>query len=261
MAIGKNKRLGKKKGSKKKLQDPFTKKDWYNVKVPAIFSNRLVGKTPVNRTQGLHVASEALKGRVFEISLGDLKKDSEEQSFRKMKLIAEEVQGDNVLCNFYGMSFTTDKLASLFRKWQTTIEAYVDARTTDGYLVRMFCIGFTTRRPNQIRKTSYAQTSQVRAIRKRMVTIMKQEIEKNDLKTVMEQIIAEAIGKEIGKQCEPVYPLRDTFVRKVKIIRRPKVDLHRLMELHTNAGKDQGDKVDRVEPGKVEALEGSGGRL
>ena len=32
--------------------DPFTRKDWYDVKAPAIFANRNVGKTLVNRTQG-----------------------------------------------------------------------------------------------------------------------------------------------------------------------------------------------------------------
>lgn len=63
-----------------------------------------------------------------------------------------------------GMDFTTDKLRSLVRKWQTLIEAYVDVKTTDNYTLRMFCIGFTKRRPNQVKRTCYAQSSQIRQV-------------------------------------------------------------------------------------------------
>lgn len=52
---------------------------------------------------------------------------------------------------FQGMDFTTDKLRSLVRKWQTLIEAHVDVKTTDNYTLRMFCIGFTKRRQNQVK--------------------------------------------------------------------------------------------------------------
>ena len=86
--------------------DPFSKKDWYEVKAPSMFSSRNVGKTLVTRTQGTKVrcslchgmftvpclrctfdwgaerscwwrtqiASDGLKGRVFDVSLADLQK-------------------------------------------------------------------------------------------------------------------------------------------------------------------------------------------
>ncbi|KAF9323480.1 ribosomal 40S subunit protein S1B, partial [Podila minutissima] len=86
-------RLSKgKKGLKKKVVDPFTRKDWYDIKAPSTFDVRNVGKTLVNRTQGMKNANDALKGRVLEISLADLNKN-EEYSFRKVKLRVDEVQG------------------------------------------------------------------------------------------------------------------------------------------------------------------------
>lgn len=95
--------------------DPFTRKDWYDIKAPSMFAVRQVGKTLVNRTQGtrkltiiivqwkfwcskwlysiIGIASEGLKGRVFEVSLTDLQNESDsERAFRKFKLISEDVQ-------------------------------------------------------------------------------------------------------------------------------------------------------------------------
>merc|ERR1711971_1295772 len=109
---------------------------------------------------GTKIASDQLKGRVLEVSLGDLNKN-EDDAYRKMRLRVEDVQGRNVLTNFWGMDFTTDKLRSLVRKWQTLIEAHVDVKTTDNYTLRMFCIGFTKRRANQVKRTCYAQSSQI----------------------------------------------------------------------------------------------------
>jgi len=72
-----------------------------------MFTVRNVGKTPQTRTSGTKIASDGLKGRIFECSLADLNQD-EDQAFRKMFLKCEDVQGKNVLTNFYGMDFTTD---------------------------------------------------------------------------------------------------------------------------------------------------------
>ena len=145
-----------------------------------MFTVRNVGKTPQTRTSGTKIASDGLKGRIFECSLADLNQD-EDQAFRKMFLKCEDVQGKNVLTNFYGMDFTTDKIRSLVRKWFSLIECFVDVKTTDGYTMRVFCIGFTKRRVDQTNTTCYAQSSQVRKIRAKMVEIIKRECESCDL--------------------------------------------------------------------------------
>jgi len=246
MAVGKNKGLAKggKKGIKKKIVDPFTRKDWYEIKAPSMFTQRNVGKTLVNRTQGMRIASEGLKGRVFEVSLADLQKD--ETSFRKFKLIAEEVQGRNVLTNFHGMDFTTDKLRSMVKKWQTLIEAAVDVKTTDGYMLRLFCIGFTKKSPQQVRKTCYAQHQQVRNIRRKMTEIMAKEVSSCDLKDVVSKLIPDSISKDIEKACQGIYPLHDVYVRKVKVLKKPKFDVGKLLELHSEAAAAAKDEVDET---------------
>lgn len=114
------------------------------------------------------------------MSLADLSKD-EAHSFRKIKLKIEEIQGKNCLANFYGMDLTSDKIRSLVKKWQSLIEAHVDVKTTDGYLVRLFAIAFTKRRQNQVSKTTYAQSAQIRQIRKKMFEIINREASSVDL--------------------------------------------------------------------------------
>ena len=260
MAVGKNKKLGRKKG-RKKVVDPFTKKDWYDVKAPNMFTNRDVCKTPVSRTAGTKTSTESLMGRVFEVSLADLNKD-EALGYRKIKLIVQEIQGKSVLCNFYGMGFARDRLCALIKKWQTLIEASVDIKTTDGYSLRLFCIGFTNKRKNQQKKTCYAQSSKVRKIRARMVQIMEREAAKCDMKELVLKFIPEIIGKEIEKECQGIYPLKDVYIRKVKMLNQPKFDLAKLMELHEGGSTESGSKVKReIQEGTVDGLAGAGGRL
>jgi len=243
MAVGKNKRLSKgKKGLKKKVVDPFTRKDWFDLKAPNMFENRNVGKTLANRSQGLKNAADSIRGRIIELSIADLGKD-EEQSFRKVKLRVDEVQGKNALLNFHGMDFTSDKLRSLVRKWQSLIEAHVDVKTTDGYLVRLFAIAFTKRRPNQVRKTTYAQAAQIRAIRQKMFEIMNREVSSVDIKGLVGKFAPEVIGKEIEKATKGIFPLQNVFIRKVKILKSPKFDVNKLMELHGESTDETGTKV------------------
>jgi len=256
---GKNKRLTKsKKGSKKKAVDPFLKKDWYKLIAPSIFSQKECGKTIITRTQGQKIASEGLKGRVIELSLGDLNQN-EASSYRKIKLCVEDVQGFNCLLNFHGMDMTRDKLCSLIKKKQSIIEANVDARTTDGYIVRMFCIAFTKKQDDQLKETCYAKSAKERSIRAKMVSTMATLAGKGDLKSLVKALVAGTTGDEIVREASSIFPIKDCYIRKVKVIKKPKFDVTALMEWHNDDGQDVGQNV--APAVAEETVAGSGGRL
>jgi small subunit ribosomal protein S3Ae len=157
------------------------------------------------------------------------------------------------------MDFTNDKLRSLVKKWQTLIEAYVDVKTTDGYLIRVFTIAFTQKRKNQVKKTTYATSAQIRQIRKKMFEIINKEASSCDLKELVQKFVAEVIGSDITKTCQGIYPLQHAHVRKVKILKAPKFDLGRLLELHGegSSSEDKGKVVgkgDFKEPAVLESV-------
>jgi small subunit ribosomal protein S3Ae len=256
MAVGKSKKVGKKGKGNRKIVDPFSKKEWFDVKAPAIFPTRQVGKTLATKTQGMKTSRDSLLGRVVEVSLGDLKPKGEEDAWRKFKLKIEEVQGSQCLTQFHGMDITVDRLRSLVRKWHTLIEAHCDVKTTDGYLIRMFCIGFTKKRTGQTRKTSYAQSAQSFKIRAKMVEIMQRTASGVDLnELVQKNFIPETIGRQIDKATQGIYPLKDVIIRKVKMLKAPKIDVAKLLESHgglDSVKADMGTEVDRDETAPAE---------
>jgi small subunit ribosomal protein S3Ae len=226
-----------------------------------MFAVKDAGKTLITKTQGTKIASEYLKGRVFEMSLADLNKN-EALAYRKIKLCIEDVQGYNCLLNFHGMDMTRDKLCSLIRKKQSIIEGNVDCRTTDGYLVRMFCIAFTKLQNNQIKSTCYAKSAQARAIRAKMVARMTELGTKGDLKSLVKVLITAPIGEDIAKEASGIFPIKDCFIRKVKVLKKPKFDVTALMEWHSADETPVADVGKPVEPTPTEVgLAGSGGRL
>ena len=183
------------------------------------------------------------------------------------------------------MDFTTDKLRSLVRKWQSLIECAVDVKTTDNYQLRLFVIGaylprptktilfrrdalyapcnviprvltspassgcerladgetapfpsagFTKKRPNQVKRTTYAQSAQIRQIRKKMVEIVTREASSCDIKELVQKLIPDSIGKEIEKAAGGIFPMQNVYVRKCKILKAPKLDITKLMEARTS---------------------------
>ena len=162
------------------------------------------------------IASEGLKGRVFELSLSDLNGGDEAQSYRKIRLVCEDVQGTDVVTNFHGMDMTRDKLCSLIRKWQSLIEAFVDVRTTDGYYLRIFAIAFTKKQSNQaVKSTCYAQAGQIRNIRKKMFEILTDEATKCDLKELVQKLYVSHVLFSLSRPALCLLPLLFSVVGSI----------------------------------------------
>lgn len=87
-----------------------------------------------------------------------------------------------------------------------------------------------------------------------MVEIITRDITGSDLKEVVNKLLPDSIAKDIEKACQGIYPLHDVYIRKVKVLKKPRFELSKLLELHGDGGKggsgepgEAGSKVDRPE--------------
>ena len=138
----------------------------------------------------------------------------------------------------------------------------------------------TAKMPNQVKKASYAQSGQIRNIRKKMVEIMVNESQKCDLNELVQKFIPEHIAGQIEKACTGIFPLQNVYpvraaipaamliermarvrsIRKAKVLKKPKFDLVKLMEIYADTGDSGGlDQADKEV--LVENQKGSGARL
>ena len=201
-----------------------------------MFQNRKFTKSPVNVSAGKKLSSDAMKGRVFELNLGDLNTAS--APHKKIKLIvddATDARAKLALTNFYGMDTTKDHLCSLIRKWHTLIETFVDVKTSDGFLLRFFPIAFTASSgKKQLKATTYAQRSQVKLIRRKMVEVITKEVSKCALKDVVVKLITDKIPTEITQQAKKIFPVHNCIIRKVKTVKRPRFDISQLLSIQSD---------------------------
>jgi small subunit ribosomal protein S3Ae len=231
MSLGKNKKNFSKgrKGAKKKVGERFLKKEWWNIKAPGMFMKRMFTYSPVNQTVGKKLASESMKGRVYEANLGDLNTGYEAN--KKIKLIVEDADGKSkiALTNFYGLECTRDYLCSLIRKWHTLIDLFVDCKTSDGFLMRFFVVAFTSKYGyTQKKATCYANRSQVKQMRAIMTKILTRVCKASTLKDLVSKILGKELTDEMAAKCKHIFPLENITIRKVKSIKRPRVDMTQL---------------------------------
>jgi len=232
------------RGTKKQVKEPMSRKEWYDVVAPITFKARQFTKTICNKTTGLKIAAENIRGRVFEANLADLDlATNRDQPYRNIKLVAQDVIGRNILTQFHGLSLTTDKLRSMFRKWCTTIESIIDAKTSDGYTMSLFIICFTNRQPNQLSKNCYCAARLEKWVRHRMTKLVQKRFAKCDINKAVHELTHDTLTDTLYKRCNSIVPLRDVKLTRVKMLRAPRFDAQKLADAHGEVPSSMEDQA------------------
>lgn len=65
-----------------------------------------------------------------------------------------------------------------------------------------------------------------------MRDMIRSAVQGSDLKTFVKKLSKSSLGQDIRKSCQQYFPLKVALIEKVKVIRRPKKDVAKVMELH-----------------------------
>merc|ERR1712190_367093 len=156
-----------------------------------------------------------------------------------MKLEVQEIQGKACLTDFHGMSLTRDKMCHMIKKKHSLIEVRADCKTNDGYVVRLFVVAFTKRvQDAQVKQFTYAQTAQIKRIRKRVQTVLTTEVANGPLRELVSALTVDKIEGQIKTATNRIFPLDPVHIYKAKLIKKPKLDIAKLMEIHDKEGDD-----------------------
>ena len=75
-------------------------------------------------------------------------------------------------------------------------------------------------------------------------------IEKSTLKDLVGVVLGKDVTEEMQKKCKHIFPLENVTIRKVKSIKRPKVDIAQLSAMQADsklAGNEVAKKEEREE--------------
>jgi small subunit ribosomal protein S3Ae len=194
--------------ARKKVQrklDGWKSKEWYNIEAPAYLNRVVVGTTMAGDPA-------LLLGRNVETTVGELTNDMTKNN-TKVILRINNVVGDVATTDLMGHELTTDYVRSIVKRQTSRIDANIEVKTKDGFVIRVKPTCFTIKR---------ARSSQMMAIREMMVDIVKKRASETDFETFMQEAILGRLSAAIYRQAKFIYPLRRVEIRKTQVEAMPK---------------------------------------
>lgn len=250
MAKGKNQKMSKRGNAQKKMEKhPFIKKKWYKVlSPPSIGNSVMVGYTPANKTIGTKLSKDHLMNRVCEVSYSDIKENTQ-FPWKKIKMQIEEVKSGNCYSSFYGIDMVREKLYTFLRKRMSLIDCFVDVKTQDGYILRVFITTFTARKNGQVKNNTYAKTSQIKAIRKIFSKLLSKGAQVSNISDYTANILNNTSAEKLQAKGTVIFPLGHVLIRKVKVLKKCKIDINKLVSDANTKREEKTKNADQTAEG------------
>ena len=189
--------------ARKKVQrkiDGWKSKEWFNIEAPVYLNRIIVGNTMAGDPS-------LLLGRNVETTVGELTNNMTKNN-TKVILRINNVVGDIATTDLVGHELTTDYVRSIVKRQTSRIDANIEVKTKDGYVIRVKPTCFTIKR---------ARSSQIKAIREVMIEIVKRRAYESDFETFMQEAILGRLSAAIYRQAKFIYPLRRVEIRKTYV--------------------------------------------
>ena len=186
------------------MVDKWSAKELYQIYSPPNFlegDEKIVGETVADDP-------EKLIGRTIEVTLADLVNDYSKMHVKLLFQIVE-VTGNVARTRFRGHTYARDYLRFLVRRRRTRIDSISTVKTKDGIPFRVTATGFTLHR---------SKTSQKDAIRRTMMSIIKDKAAELDSYDFIKEATTGKLGSQIYFQCKTIYPLKGVEVQKSRIL-------------------------------------------
>ena len=174
--------------ARKKVQrkiDGWKSKEWFNIEAPVYLNRTIVGNTMAGDPS-------LLLGRNVETTVGELTNDMTKNN-TKVILRINNVVGDIATTDLVGHELTTDYVRSIVKRQTSRIDANIEVKTKDGYVIRVKPTCFTIKR---------ARSSQIKAIREVMIEIVKRRAYESDFETFMQEAILGRLSAAIYRQAK-----------------------------------------------------------
>merc|ERR1712194_523109 len=96
----------------------------------------------------------------------------------------------------------------------------------------------------QVKMFTYAQSAQIRKIRKRITQHLQSEIGAAPMGEMVKKLMLGQFEQAIKKKTQRIFPLDPVHIYKVKLVKKPKFDSARLWESHDKNAADAGVNVE-----------------